>query len=109
MVKHFSPMLASIIRQGITEGVMNTSFPEQMASMAFALLVSMGYAYMDLLVHNTTTHHELQRAIDLVEAYNVALERMLGAEAGTVHLVDNAVLEDWFGSPAKMVSGNGHG
>ena len=96
MIEHFSPMLAGIIRQGIVEGVMNSSFPDQMASLAFALLVSMGYAYMDLLSKNATTHQELQRAVDLVEAYNVALERMLGAAPGSIRLVEAGTLKAWF-------------
>ena len=96
MIEHFSPMLAGIIRQGIAEGVMNSSFPDQMASLAFALLVSMGYAYMDLLSKNATTHQELQRAVDLVEAYNVALERMLGAAVRFDQLVDAGTLKEWF-------------
>jgi len=103
MIAHFSPFLAGVIRQGIAEGVLNTSFPEQMASMAFALLVSMGYAYMDLLFHNTATHHELQRAIELVEAYNVALERMLGAAPGSIKLMDVEILADWFGASETTV------
>ncbi len=101
MIEHFSPMLAGIIRQGIAEGVMNSSFPDQMASMAFALLVSLGYAYMDLLSNNTPNHHELQRAVELVEAYNAALERMLGAAAGSIKLMDVEILQDWFG-PSDM-------
>jgi AcrR family transcriptional regulator len=106
MIEHFSPLLAGIIRQGIAEGVMNSPFPDQIASMAFALLVSMGYAYMDLLSHNAATHHELQRAIDLVEAYNVVLERMLGAATGSIKLMDMKILADWFGSPDAVTSGN---
>jgi len=97
MIEHFSPMLAGIIRQGIAEGVMNSAFPDQMASLTFALLVSMGYAYMDLLSKNAITHQELQRATNLVEAYNVALERMLGAASGSISLVDAGTLKEWFG------------
>lgn len=108
MIKHFSPMLADIIRQGMAEGVMNTPFPDQTADMAFALLVSMGDAYMDLLAGNSSNHDELQRAIDLVEAYNNALERMLGAATGSLHLVDRAILEDWFAPQGAAVTGNGH-
>jgi hypothetical protein len=108
MIEHFSPLLAGIIRQGIAEGVMNTSFPEQMASMAFALLVSMGYAYMGLLFHNTATHHELQRAIDLVAAYNVALERMLGTSPGAIKLMDVEILADWFEPSSVTVTGDNH-
>ncbi len=108
MIEHFSPMLANIIRQGIAEGTMNTSFPDEMASMAFALLVSMGYAYMDLLANNTADHHQLQRAVDLVGAYNVALERMLGAATGSIKLMDVEILADWFKPSEVTITGNGH-
>jgi AcrR family transcriptional regulator len=109
MIKHFSPMLASIIRQGIAEGVMNTPFPDQTADMAFALLISMGNAYMDLLSENSSPHSGLHRALDLVNAYNAALERLLGAATGSLNLVDVAILENWFGPSNEVISGNGHG
>ena len=108
MIKHFAPMLADIIRQGLAEGVMNTRFPDQMAEMAFALLVNMGDTYMDLLFDNSPGPTGLQRAIDLVDAYNDALERMLGTATGSLHLVDRAILEDWFGPSDTVISGNGH-
>lgn len=108
MIKHFSPMLADIIRQGLAEGVMNTRFPDQTADMAFALLVNMGDTYMDLLSDNSSSQNGLQRALDLVDAYNDALERMLGAATGSLHLVGRAILEDWFAPQSAAVTGNGH-
>jgi hypothetical protein len=108
MIKHFSPMLADIIRQGMVEGVMNTPFPDQTADMAFALLVDMGDTYMELLSGNSSSQNGLQRALNLVNAYNVALERMIGAVTGSLHLVDRAVLEEWFAPQSAAVTGNGH-
>jgi TetR/AcrR family transcriptional repressor of nem operon len=100
MIRHFSPMLADIIRQGVAEGVMNTRFPDQIADMAFALLVKMGDTYMDLLFDDSSGQNGLQRALDLVNAYNDALERMLGAAAGSMNLVDKDTLKEWFVLPA---------
>ena len=104
MIKRFSPLLASIIRQGIAEGVMNTPFPDQMADMAFALLVNMGNAYMELLSDNSPTHNGLRRALDLVNAYNAALERMLGAPPGSLNLVEMSVLREWFEPSTESVT-----
>ena len=96
MIKHFAPMLADIIRQGVAEGVMNTPFPDQIADMAFALLVNMGSTYMDLLFDDSPNQTRLQCVLDLVHAYNDALERMLGAAAGSMNLVEVDVLKEWF-------------
>jgi AcrR family transcriptional regulator len=104
MIKHFSPMLTSIIRQGIAEGVMNTPFPDQTADMAFALLISMGNAYMGLLSDNSPTHNGLRRAVDLVNAYNHALERMLGTPPGSLNLVDMSVLREWFEPSTELAT-----
>lgn len=106
MVKHFSTMLADIIRQGMAEGVMNTAFPDQMADMAFALLLAMGDTYIELLESHPPD--ALQRAIDLSCAYNDALERMLGAASGSIKLVDTAILHNWFEPSDSAISGNGH-
>jgi AcrR family transcriptional regulator len=103
MIKHFSPMLADIIRQGLAEGVMNTHFPDQIAEMAFALLVNMGDTYMDLLSGNSPGQDRLQQALDLVSAYNDALERMLGASTGSLNLVDVSILKDWFMTTSENV------
>lgn len=106
MVKHFSTMLAGIIRQGVAEGVMTTAFPDQMADMAFALLLALGDTYMELL--ESHPQNALQRGIDLVCAYNDALERMLGAATGSLNLVDVAILKDWFEPSPVAVTENGH-
>jgi TetR/AcrR family transcriptional repressor of nem operon len=96
MIKHFSRMLADIIRQGVAEGVMNTSFPDQMGELTLTLLLGLGNDYMDLLFSRSSSPGDLQHAIDLVAAYNDALERMLGTPPGALNLVDISILEDWF-------------
>ncbi len=106
-VKRFVPMLADIIRQGVSEGVMAVTFPDQIADMAFALLIAMGEKYIELLESHPP--NALQCARDLVRAYNDALERMLGAASGSIKLVDDAILQDWFETVDPVITGNGHG
>jgi TetR/AcrR family transcriptional regulator, transcriptional repressor for nem operon len=95
-IEHFAPMLAGIIRQGIREGVMDTSFPDQLSDMAFSLLQGLGDTYLELLSSNPVPPDSLQRAVDLVTAYNVTLERMLGAPAGSMNLIEFETLKAWF-------------
>lgn len=102
MIKHFAPMLADIIRQGVAEGVMNTRFPDQMGEMTLTLLQSLGNAYMELLFAESPLPDALQRSIELVAAYNDALERMLGTRPGVLNLVDVSILKDWFETVAEV-------
>ena len=100
LTRQFSPMLAGIIRQGVAEGVMNTPFPDQMGEMTLTLLQSLGNSYMELLFAETRPPDALQHSIELVAAYNDALERMLGTASGALNLVDISILQDWFVGPA---------
>ena len=40
--------------------------------------------------------HALQRAEMMVIAYNDAVERILGAPKGSIHLMDTESLKEWF-------------
>jgi AcrR family transcriptional regulator len=108
IIKHFSVMLADIIRQGVAEGVMTTSFPDQVADMAFAILLNVGDTFMELLLDDSGDPTRLQRATVLTSAYNESLERMLGAATGSLHLMDMAILKDWFEPSSVAVAGNNH-
>ena len=107
-IKYISTWLAAIIRQGIAEKVMATPYPDQMGEMVLVLLENMGDAFMDLLLADSNDATSLQRAIELVTAYNDALERMLGTASGSLNLVDVAILKEWFMPSPVAVIGNGH-
>ncbi len=108
MLKYISTWLAAIIRQGIAEGVMATPHPDQIGEMVLVLMENMGNTFMDLLLADSSGAGGLQRAIELATAYNVALERMLGAASGSLNLVDVAILKEWFEPLPVAVLGNGH-
>ncbi len=91
--------MEKIIRQGVQEGVFNTPFPEQISELILALLYHIGDAMVELIFSGEEQAVELAQAEKMVAAYDFALERLLGAPAGSMNLVDTVTLEEWFVSP----------
>ncbi len=108
MLKYISTWLTAIIRQGIAEGVMATPHPDQIGQMVLVLMENMGDKFMELLLADTNDANSLQRAIELASAYNDTLERMLGAASGSLNLVDEAILKEWFEPSPVAITGNGY-
>jgi AcrR family transcriptional regulator len=97
--RHTLPLLSHIFRQGMREGVMNIPFPDQIGVVLLSLVQGVGDAFAELLLTREPQGDELQRAERLIAAYNDALERLLGAPAGSLHLMDDESLKEWFVAP----------
>ncbi len=97
--KYALPLLTAIFHQGIREGVLNIPFPDQIGTVLLSLIQGVGDAFAELLLAPEPHSDELQRAERLVAAYNDALERVLGAPAGSLHLMDTESLKEWFVAP----------
>jgi len=93
------PLLTQIFRQGIREGVFDIAFPDQVGAIYVSLMQAVGDGFAELLLHEPRGD-ELQRAERLVAAYTDALERLLGAPAGSLHLMDAESLKEWFVAPS---------
>jgi AcrR family transcriptional regulator len=94
--KWAAPQIEVIIRQGVQEGVFDTPFPDQIGELVLALLYHIGDAMVELIFSGEEKAIELAHAAKLVAAYNDALERVLGAPAGSVSLMDTETLQVWF-------------
>lgn len=94
--KHSLPLLSAIFHQGMREGVLNIPFPDQIGLVLLSLIQGIGDAFAELLLTREPQGDELQRAERLIAAYDDALERVLGAPAGSVHLMDATSLKAWF-------------
>jgi len=81
-VKRLAPLLSQIIRQGITEGVFTTAYPDQAARTILALLEDLGYATVELLFAEVGEHPDISRLVQMGEATADALERVLGISPG---------------------------
>lgn len=93
------PLLAALIADGAREGALSTPFPDEAAAIAQALLTSMGDRFAHLLLSDLPRAEARARAERLVAAHNDALERVLGAPPGSLHLIDPATLQCWFAEP----------
>lgn len=96
VTRWFTPLLAGVIREGIQEGVLTTAFPDQAGEIVINLMVSLGDAFKDLLFGTEPQAEKMQRATEVVAAYNDAMERVLGAAPGSLNLIDADTLNEWF-------------
>jgi len=103
-VKRIAPMLAKIVRQGIAEGVFTTTYPDQIGSMIWGLAEGITDNVAELLLSNDPPVDALQRLEAIIGAYSEAMERILGAPAGSLPLADIAMMKEWLVAPPGQKS-----
>jgi len=96
VIPEIAPLLTSIIRQGVEEGVFQTSFPEQVSDIIFSLLQSYGDNLIRLLIQPELQAEAFQSLDQSAASYQQAVERILGAEPGSLPLFDTPILKEWF-------------
>jgi len=91
-----APLLTEIVCQGVREGVFQTAFPEQISQIIFSLLQSFGDTLVKLILQQESGVEALQHLEILSASHQDALERVLGAAAGSLPLFDTTILREWF-------------
>jgi AcrR family transcriptional regulator len=100
-MKRIAPMLAKIVRQGIAEGVFANSYPDQIGSMIWGLAEGIVDNVAELLLSEEPPADGLQRLEAIIGAYSEAMERILGAPAGSLPLADIAMMKEWLVEPPR--------
>ena len=98
-VKRVTPLMTTVIRRGIQEGVLTTSYPDQVGEVILSLVLDLGDTIAWLLLSWEPKSDDVRRVESTVAAYTDALERALGAPTGSLPLVDAQTLKEWFVSP----------
>ena len=95
-IERFVPMVTTIVQQGIQEGVLKTSFPEQVGG----IILSIGQNLQEIIGHVVLAHERdmLQQIEIAVAAYTDAIERVLGVPSGSLSLIDAETLKAWVAS-----------
>ena len=101
-LKQTTSLLVVIIYQGIEEGVMALSYPDQVSEVLLNLALGIGDTLGRLLLSKGAGRDNLLYAERLVAATNEALERILGAPTGSLHATDPEILREWFGTPEEV-------
>jgi AcrR family transcriptional regulator len=99
-IKRFTPWLEEIIQEGTREGVLTTPYPDQAGSVVMSLLEDFGYATAELLLSEERSPDDLPRLQRIAEAFADALERVLGAPAGSLRRASREELSQWLVSPS---------
>lgn len=95
MIKQTSFLLTEIVAQGIREGCFATPYPDLAGEVVLSLILGLGEATLNLILSGQPVPDALQRLERTLAAYTHALERVLGAPNGSLHLIDTATLKEW--------------
>ena len=95
MTRRVPPLLAPIIRQGIQEGVMTASYPDEVSEVVYQLIYALSEKIGLLMLEYQPEHDDVQMFAGSIAAYIEALERVLGATAGSLHLFTVDMMRDW--------------
>jgi len=104
-LKRVSPLLAHIIREGIEQGVLTATHPEQSGEVILSMMLDLSETLGDLFSSSELDHQVPSRILNTVSAYTEALERVLGVTMGSLQLVDVETLQEWFALSANNREG----
>ncbi len=96
MLEYIGPMLSKLISQGVAEGDLNTPFPDIAGMIVVSMLVRLGDTFSSILLEPAQHPDPLGTTERMVVAYNDAMERVLGAQPGSLHLIDAETTREWF-------------
>jgi len=88
-IEILAPEFSKIIRQGIKEEVFKTDFPDEAARLIFELANIFSERVPELLLGS---EKNLDKAEKEFKVYENAIERIIGAEEGTVKIVNRNIL-----------------
>ena len=97
MQGRIAPILARIVRQGVAEEVFNVDSPSETASILMALILGFQDSATDLYLARQANTISFAEAEQALRSLARAIERILGARAGSIPIVDQRTLTEWFG------------
>ena len=91
------PEYAKIIAQGVAEGVFDTLYPEETAAILLGIGQSARNVLTSVMLHPENYDDPIGFVRRRYHALQIASERVLGAEPGSMPLIDEKTLAIWFG------------
>lgn len=97
VAERLTPLLATIVRQGMAEGDFATSSAEGAADVLVSLVLGLNEVASRLFLERRANRVTFEEAEITIAAYVEGIERVLGLAAGTLALGDRIALQQWFG------------
>jgi ribosomal protein S24E len=88
-----APEFSKIIRQGVNEKVFDTPFPDESARLIFEIANTFSGKIPQLIMELDKNPENLNKVEKEYRVYENAIERIVGAEEGTVEIVNRNILK----------------
>jgi len=93
----FGPILTTVIRQGIDEGIITSQSPDELARVILYLVQGYQELAGEFFLARQAGTIDLEAVLRTHAAFAEAFERILGVPPGSVTLTDESTLRYWFG------------
>jgi AcrR family transcriptional regulator len=97
VVERIAPILARIVEQGVAEEIFSVESPAETATILMTLMLGFQDGATELFIARQANKISYEQVERTVQSFARAFERILGAPAGSIRLVDKATLLEWFG------------
>jgi AcrR family transcriptional regulator len=94
-LRRVAPFLATIIRQGVAEEALRIPYTDHLGEVIMCLMQGFGDTLARLLLEVGHSEDAWRHIEDANLTYTDALERVLGATPGSLHLFDVNLLRQW--------------
>jgi AcrR family transcriptional regulator len=91
------PLLSTVVRQGIDEGVFDVDSPDETARVLVSLMQGFGQQASDQFIARQAGTISFEDVLRSVAANTRAFERIVGVPEGSLTLADEPTLRFWFG------------
>ena len=100
-IARIAPHIAAIVRQGVSEGSFALTDPDSMARVILALVLDTGDEAGELFMKRQAGELDIDTVRRRFNTYQIALERLLGVNPGELSLMDEGMIEMWFGDSRR--------
>jgi len=94
--EYIAPLFGQIVQQGVAEGTFDTPYPDEIGLVILKMGENMSEAIVKLMVEEAWGTAVFQAIQRLVDVYQHAMIRLLGAPANSLTLIDMESYRDWF-------------
>ena len=94
-IEMLAPEFSKIIRQGVSEKVFNTPFPDEAARLIFEIGYILSGKVPQLIIDLDKNPENLNKVEKEYRVYENAIERIIGAEEGTVKIANRNILKNF--------------
>ncbi|MFI5225040.1 MAG: TetR/AcrR family transcriptional regulator [Candidatus Limnocylindrales bacterium] len=96
VLDRLAPLLTTVLRDGRARGEFSLTAPEETARVVISLVLGANETASQLYVARQAGTVELDDVIRVLAAYAAALERILGAQTGSLPIADEKLVRRWY-------------